>query len=477
MVKNFRVIVYENSIFNFFFKLILFPSLTIPAYSEENFDELLSHPLSLKQSIQIALSHNKQYLNIQDQISVSKLDMDTARSEFRMKFTPSVSTDARLGTDIGQRYNFNVQRKFQTGSRLDINAGSTTFSGETLSEVNVQITQPLLKGMGKLVNTTRLAQAERTGEKRVSLKEIAKEELIFNIITAYYQIVKQGKLIEVHEKSLERAKKLLEAARAKLKVGMVSKMDVFRADIQVSQAEDSLEDAKSAYERAKDNFKILLGAPPALTLDIIPEIDYKEITFDFDESKKTALGNRLELKELKKDIDFAWRNVEVARKSLLPPLNITLKYSQLGRGSSFNESIDLNETRFGVGLSATTDFTLTQERANHQKALIVVKNKQRDYEQAKDKIINEVKESVRFIKRGLKKIELRNKRIEDAENQLKFAMIRYKKGLIDNLTVIDAEKELVLTRTSQISAVVDYIVAVNRLYRATGDLRKEWVEN
>ena len=82
------------------------------------------------------------------------------------------------------------------------------------------------------------------------------------VVASYYNIVRQQGLIDVAEKSVERSNELLRASEARLKVGLASKLDVFRAELLLSQAEESLINREEALELAMDTFKFNLGLDP-----------------------------------------------------------------------------------------------------------------------------------------------------------------------------------------------------------------------
>ncbi|MCF6237706.1 MAG: TolC family protein [Candidatus Marinimicrobia bacterium] len=436
---------------------------------------LSNKQISLKQAIKTGLKQNRQLQKILDSLELSELDLETARAEFRTRFSTSVSSDARLGTELGQTYNVSARKKFQYGTNLTVSGNSSTFGDSTLSEISAQISQPLMKGRGKLANTMSLVEAEWNNEKRLLLKEMAETELIYNIIVAYHQAIRQQKNIEVHDKNLERVRKLVAAAQAKLKVGMVSKMDVLRAEIQASQAEDSLKDAENNLDQAADTLRQLLGMGFDEAIGIIPQLECETRNLDLDLLREKALATRRDKKILERDVELSRRRLKIAEESQSPPVDLTLQVSQIGQGVGFSDSMELDETRVGIGLAASTDFFTSLGKTGYRKAWLAYKGKKNELEQKKVVIINEVRDAYRRVSRGSDRISLREKRIADAGKQVEYAMRRYEKGLIDNLAVIDAEKELVEAKTDHISAVIDYIIAIGQLDKATDQLRDKWL--
>ena len=62
--------------------------------------------------------------------------------------------------------------------------------------------------------------------------------------------------------SLERTEALLKSSEARLEVGLASKLDVFRAELQAAQARDAMVRSQSALATALERFRGLLALPP-----------------------------------------------------------------------------------------------------------------------------------------------------------------------------------------------------------------------
>ena len=65
----------------------------------------------------------------------------------------------------------------------------------------------------------------------------------------------------VSRQSLKRSDSLRKASEARLKVGLASKLDVFRAELQAAQTQEALVRSEAALETALEQFRALLGLP------------------------------------------------------------------------------------------------------------------------------------------------------------------------------------------------------------------------
>jgi len=218
------------------------------------------------------------------------------------------------------------------------------FGEVTGSHLTFTVAQPLLRGFGRKTTQFDLTNAKRSLQSSGRNLEIARQRLAVEVVASYYNIVRQQGLVDVAEKSAERSRELLRASEARLKVGLASKLDVFRAELQLSQAEQSLIIREEALELAMDTFKFNLGLNPQAEVYLeMVEPDYQPVVLDLEAETRLALTRRLEIREERDRIDDARRSLSVSRQNLLPQLDLNLRYQQSGLGQTFRESLNLND--------------------------------------------------------------------------------------------------------------------------------------
>src|SRR5262249_35865768 len=130
------------------------------------------------------------------------------------------------------------------------------------SYLKLELTQPLLRGFGPNASFFELTNRRRQEQGQERVLELTRQQLAVQVTGAFYQAVQQRTLVAVARQSLKRSRNLQEASEARLRVGLVSKLDVFRAQLQAAQAEESMVQAQSALETALERFRILLGLSP-----------------------------------------------------------------------------------------------------------------------------------------------------------------------------------------------------------------------
>jgi outer membrane protein TolC len=256
-------------------------------------------------------------------------------------------------------------------------------------------------------------------------------------------------------------------------VGLVSKLDVFRADLQAAQTEESLVRAEAALVTSIEQFRALLGLPASDPLE--PEaVTLPEDGFEPIEPLEVLLARsrerRLELREAKDQVEDGRRAQSLAKQNLLPQLDVNVGFVRSGFGPTYKTALDLAENRFEVYFNTTYPVDNAAAKAGKAVADLDLIARERAVRQRELDVEAEVRAAAREVERIQKSIELQKKGVEVAAQQLRLSTLRYQRGLASNFDVVDAEGSLVLARSALVGLLTSYQVARADLLRATGAL-------
>lgn len=433
------------------------------------------HVLTLGDAVRLALAHN---LNLQSSVDVvegAQIGEELARSRFGVKVTPSYSRGFGDQSFVDQRFGVEVSKLLPFGATLSASWRNDIANRElgnfNSTDVGFHLRQPLLRGFGAPTTEFELVNSRRAVQGAERSLRLAEERLVVEVVASYYDIVRQRGLADVARKSVERGRELLRASEARLEVGLASKLDVFRAELQLSQAEESLMLRNEALELALDAFKFNVGLDPLAEVELaIVEPEYQPVEVDVAALTELAIQNRLELREERDRIRDARRALSISRQNLLPQVDLNVQYEQRGFGTSFADSFQFRDNALNAFL--TTSYTLDRaaESASFALSQIDVAARERRLELTEHNVANEVRAAARNLERVGKSIVLQERNIEFAEKQLRLATLRYQRGLASNFDVIDAENNVIHARSNYVSLVSDYRVARINLKRVTGTL-------
>jgi len=436
--------------------------------------------LTLEQVVTLALERNYAILEQADSVAAAGYRVGVARSQFYPRLTPRY-TQGTEGAAFG----------FEAAQRLPWTGGSLEATGNFLTNPDsgtpvtrsaggqLVLRQPLLRGAGPNATFYDLTNSRRARQAQERNFELGRQRLAVQAIAAFYNVIAQRELLNVARSSLKRSESLRKASDARLKVGLASKLDVFRAELQAAQTEDAMVRSQAALETALEQMRSLLAMPPhepvepqAIALEGSPtgEIEPLEILV------AKARENRLEIQEARDQVDDARRTLSLTKQNLLPQLDAVFGLTRLGSGPSFGGAWSAGDTQSTFAFTTSYPLERSADRANKAVAELDLAARQRALEQREQDVEAEVRQAVRELLRIRKSVDLQRQAVDVAAQQRRLATLRYERGLASNFDVVDAEGSLVLARSALVSLLASYKVAEVELKRVTGelDVAKEW---
>lgn len=449
------------------------PSLAL----EECIQEDLSTPpeivLDLGTAISLALNNNRQLKNSFDLTINSKYQVDNAYAEFDIDIAPAGDVGCVGGGDAGRGATFgaglNINKKIPFGTTFSVNPMIAKTNKYFFSNIRTVITQPLLRGFGKDYNLSPARSAEFGLRSSMRAYFIAQCQVVLRTCTSLYEIVKAQRSVLLSEQSHMRVKHFFHAAKLKAKIGLTDPLDVYRAEMEMRQAEDSLKTAQEKKEEAEDTLRDLLALPLHVPIKLHLPIVYSPLSVPLDEAIKTALDNRLEVEQAKDHRGEGKRLSRVAKSRLWPELNLVFNYSNCGQDQFFTRCWNwgCRESTWGVGLT-TSQFDYGIEKQAYEQTIRNIEAAGRAYEQIVSNITLEVKKAIRHLERTRQRIDLQQEQIHSSEGELKLAQIKFTRGMGNNFDLIQAEKSLRNAQLNHWNALIDYMVGEIQLRAAVG---------
>ena len=427
--------------------------------------------LTLTQAVNEALVKNERMLNQHDNVEQSALGVRLARNTFQPKVVPNI-----LGsfgrTDINsQTYRVDVSQKFVTGTEMRFGIGTSTSQipgqpGVPASDIHfynadttLTLSQPLLRGFGASVARHSLTSAELRRGDADRQQTLAEQQVALEVASAYYRVVAQQTIVAVARTSLDRSRRLRDASEAKLDAGLVSQLDVLRAQQLVSQAEIQLFDAQSATDDARDHLMFAMGRPTVDTFVVESDIPRVAEPIEVDYAVGMAVSNRLDLKSLIASGAEAEDQVKYTRNQLLPQVDVNLVYTRRETADGFANSFGVDRFRFATFVNISTPVDRTPQIVEYQSALIERDRRRRDADTLRRRIGDDVKRAIRERDRLERTLVAADTSVEIGRKEVEVAQLRYERGLSNNLDVVTAESNLLTAESRRIATLADAAVA------------------
>lgn len=311
-----------------------------------------------------------------------------------------------------------------------------------------------------------------------------KEEYLLIVASAYYDILKLKKALEITGANVERLTRHRNAARTRLEVGEVTRTALLRAEAELAGAQ-------SEFIKSENDLR-LSKTILAKTVNISGDYDLKEprtginsnireqevlnlLVGDCRQStmdclKETAFSERPEIKIMTLQKEIAEDSVTYARGSYWP--DISLEGVYLRQENEPSSAPGLNERIYGI---LKLDFPLF-EGGLRIAEVREAKARLRQVEQRLSDLTHSVSVEVENSYLNLRTvssviIQLQAEATYAGDNYNAVAK-QFQHGLADSIDIIDANTLLVTAERELSNAKYDYMLAVLKLKRATGRLLK-----
>lgn len=452
-----------------------------PARTTITLQDALSAPpaatparFNLEQAINRALLANRGIGDAEDRLAGAGFSMTTAEAEFELKIVPGADVGLVGGggadptDDLGA--GVALKKKFSTGTALVLEPKVRRRDERYAAGLEASISQPILRGFNIEHNLSGIhaaEYAERSARRSLYMTQV---DTVMATVSGVYEAIRQRELVRLNEESSARLRGHAEAAHAKGKIGLASPIDVYRAKIQLKQAEDNLASARESYRDALDNLKIIMAVPLDRDVQIEAPLEFDRVAINEEAAVQVALESRVEVGAAEDALNEAVRRSRVAKHELLPEFNVVLGYSRFGREEDFGQLSHFDEDNWNIGFTTSTDLTRTEERAAYEQSLLTLKGANRGLSLRRDEVARQVKRELRNLRRAEKRISIQQEQIEQADGKLELARVKFSRGMADNFDVIEAEGELRQAQTNLLSAVTEYILGTYRLRAVMGTL-------
>ncbi|MFZ4573543.1 MAG: TolC family protein [Phycisphaerales bacterium] len=316
---------------------------------------------------------------------------------------------------------------------------------------------PLLRGAGEVARED-LIQAERDLIYQAREFERFRRTYAVAIANDYFAILEARSAITNQSNQLKSLERLAEATAERVQAG---RREAFEADLarnQVIQAQADLASLRERYILLVDRFKVRLGLkveePIALSTEVF---DLPEPRVSTDDAARAALIYRLDLQNLRDQVDDTRRALRNARNQILPDLNLAGEVSIPTDNDDSTGGLDPDVRELDYSVSATLSLPLDRqnERLRLRAAIINLERSAREYERERDDVIVSVRAALRNIEQARFQLRLAEQQVEINTRRLEGQ--RLKADQVDPQDVVNAEN--------------DKLDAENQRDRATTDLR------
>ena len=302
-------------------------------------------------------------------------------------------------------------------------------------------------------------------------------DIIYNVTRNFYEVYRAAYEKQINTEALANSKEALRIAKLKFETGNIPESDLLVSEVESARNDVSLLESTGKYERAKDEFKLLIGLNMIEEIDIMAEMEFETVVIDLQKAIEQALANRLEIKENEYTVKLQEIEVDRAKREGEVRGDIRAYYDFAGLSPKegnvaelFRQSFDNMTVRpqnRGVTFTLTVPILDWGRRRNNVKSQTIYLEQtkmQLDYQN--EEIVKEIREIVRMVYEAEKRFRINQTNKDIAARNYRIYRLRFENGDITG-------QELSLAQTSLSQVQLDYINAYVAYQLALADLKRK----
>jgi len=423
----------------------------------------------------------------------ASVETTSRKSPQTRSFQSDVSKTQSFDLGIGGLTRWGTQYSLGFGGTRSDSPTNTTIPGYV--EINpifsagltASVTQPILRGFGKGVNTRLLVQSRLARDASAWDFVASVQEVVQAVENAYWDLSYALGNLDSKKEALERAKDFNRITQIKIDVGALAPIEIVQTEVTIAQREQEIILAEGQIGAAQDQLKRLLNltdmaswARPIAPVDPPTE---EQVTLDVEAGIQAALEQRPEVKQAQNSIESRKVSLAFNRDELRPRLDAKGTYGLSGvgfnqenvrPGSSYSDSVyqirggDFPNWTLGLNFSVPV-FNRTA-KANAAIAATELELAKTNLALLRQNLALEVRAAARNVDTAVRSVAAARKARELAERNLDAERKKFDNGMTTSFTVAQVQNDLTSARSNELLAVAGHLKALTAWHKAVGDL-------
>jgi outer membrane protein len=379
-------------------------------------------------------------------------------------------------------YGGNFQLTFNN-NKQDSSSRFITFNPQFVSTLTAQYTQPLLRGLVIDQNRQQIAITQINREIAEETLRATVTQTLANVRNAYWDLVFARSAVDVAQRALQLADKLVEDNRARVEVGTLAPLDIVQAEAEAANRRQTLAVAEATLQTAELALKryIVSGTEDPLWRQELQPIDLPSVEpapTDIEGAVRKALERRTDLMNARKNLQSSDISLRFFRNQTLPDVDVVASYGAQGIGGTsiqrsglggditntipggYADALRLLTNRdfptWNVQLNVSYNLFGSAADAQYARARVQRNQSQVRLRALELQVATEVTNAALNVQSNLKRVEAAEAARELADKRLQAEQSKFEVGMTTNFFVVQAQRDLRDAQNAELRALADY---------------------
>lgn len=398
--------------------------------------------------------------------------------------------DKTWGMDAGVRQRNQLGGQLEAAQRFGTQGNNSRFlqpNPQGTSRLQLQYTQPLMNGAGRVVNGSRIVLAGL--DARISQDEaIARiQDHLVKVAEGYWELYRARAEYFQRVKLLQAAHSTMEVLQGRESVDSISRQ-VLRAKAAVTSRRSEIVRAQAAIRNAESQLRLLVNSPELIRIgghELTPEDSPlgAELGVSMEQSLRTALLNRPDISQAIRSVRVSAVRLEVADNQVLPKLDLVATTYVAGLAgqknfiSAYGDQFSEGGLGYSVGIVIEQPWGNRAALARQQQRQLEMNRELSRFRLTVEQSLTSTEIAVRETETMYREMVSRYQSMLAVDNEVRYLFHRWTAipGIDDSAAfllenLLDAQYRLTEEESALVRAQVGYAMAIVRMKSEMGTL-------
>jgi outer membrane protein len=318
---------------------------------------------------------------------------------------------------------------------------------------------------GRIASTIRMSYIGEKLSRVDRRKEIS--NVIYQTIQAYYSVLLNEKIIQLHQENLNRAEELYRISQKRYGAGGLPKLELLRSEVQVKNTASTVQESQGNLEKSK-LLLIKLTRLPGENLSVKGHLQFIPVEAVQQQVIERALAVRSDINAIRLQQNMSVQEIRVAVSNNKPALAFFSGYNVQNGFDPTDPQRFVDNWNVGVQLSFPL-FDGFATRHKVQNARLALQKTALQEEEIKELIILQIHQTFTTLNQAALRINSQQENIQLSRETLQTAMEQFAQGVASSLDVLNAQQTLAQNEMIYTQALFNHIMARLEISRTMED--------
>ncbi|MFC3561947.1 TolC family protein [Pedobacter jamesrossensis] len=379
--------------------------------------------LTLQDAISIAMQNNYDIKISQNGVKIAKNNANIGNAGMLPNLTGTYSNGGSIQ---------NTRQTPATGADRVI-----TGARSTNNDIGADLNWTVFDGFSMFANYDRLKELQKQGELNSRLAILT---TIADVISAYYDVVRQQKLVIAADSAIDISVFREKIAKTKLQLGRGSKLDVLTAQVDYNTDTSNYLQQKNNLQVAKVRLNQLMVRNVNLTFSVDNDINIDQALI-YSQLAELSQKQNPNVQNAFINQRVAALNLKSIKGARYPVVSLNSGYSRTNSTSptGFNQKFAANGFTYGVTASLNI-FNGFLQRQQERNAKLDIENSSLNLDKTKLDISSQLLTAYQNYSTYLDLVKLEQRNVDIAKENLDITLAKYRLGSIAPLELREAQR-------------------------------------